>query len=121
METKDWRELIKLTKGSTMTVERVRIVESGIAIEGNFELPALANLSMDDQVFVVAFIRAEGVIKEMERTFGVSYPTIKGRLSRIVGQLQLVENVKTSNKQEIIQTLERGEITVDEAIERLSK
>jgi hypothetical protein len=121
MKTQDWKELTRLTKGSALIVERVRIPESGIVIEGAFELPSLANLSVDDQVFVMAFIRSEGVIKEMERIFGVSYPTIKGRLAKIAGQLQFVENVRVSNKQEVIETLERGEITASEAIERLSK
>lgn len=121
MKTMDWQELTRLTKGCAMVVERVRIPESGIAIEGAFELPALAHLSMDDQVFVMAFVRSEGVIKEMERIFGVSYPTIKNRLSNIARQLQLVETVNISKKQEVIEALERGEITADEAIERLSK
>ena len=69
----------------------------------------------------MAFVRSEGVIKEMERIFGVSYPTIKSRLARISGQLQLVETVPVSRKQEIVDALERGEISATEAIERLSK
>jgi hypothetical protein len=121
MKTKDWQELTRLTKGSKLIVERIRIAESGIAIEGDFELPALTQLSMDDQIFVMAFVRAEGVIKEMERTFGVSYPTIKNRLSNIARQLQFVETVSASQNQEVIEALERGEITANIAIERLSK
>ncbi|MBN1375878.1 MAG: DUF2089 domain-containing protein [Dehalococcoidia bacterium] len=117
----DWQELTRLTKGCEIVVERVRIPESGIAIEGSFELPPLARLSADDQVFVMAFIRAEGVIKEMERAFGVSYPTIKNRLARIIGQLQLVETISTDQQKEVIEALERGEISASEAIERLSK
>ncbi len=121
MKTKDWHELTRLTKGSALVVERVSIQESGIAIEGAFELPALARLPAEDQVFIMAFVRAEGVIKEMERIYGVSYPTIKNRLARIAGQLQFVETVTLTHKQEIIGALERGEISANEAIERLSK
>jgi hypothetical protein len=121
LKTKDWQELARLTQGAPLIVERVRIPESGIAIEGEFELPALARLSPEDQVFVMAFIKAEGVIKEMERVFGVSYPTIKNRLARIAGQLQFVENVIVSQRQEILEALERGEMTAEEAIKRLSK
>jgi hypothetical protein len=69
----------------------------------------------------MAFMRSEGVIKEMERVFGVSYPTIKSRLARISGQLQFVETLPTSKKQEVVDALERGEISAKEAIERLSK
>jgi hypothetical protein len=121
VKAKDWQELTHLTQGAPILIERVRLVDSGIAIEGAFDLPPLARLSAEDQVFVMAFVRAEGSIKEMEKIFGVSYPTIKSRLSRIVGQLQFVENITTSSKQEVIAELERGEINAEEAIERLSK
>ena len=121
MKTKDWQELTRLTQGAPFVIERVRLTDSDIAIEGAFDLPPLARLSAEDQVFVMAFVRSEGTIKEMEKTFGVSYPTIKSRLSRIADQLQFVETVFTPPKHDIIAALERGEITAEEAIERLSK
>src|ERR1700752_356739 len=89
--TRDWKELGRLSDGARMVVERVRLPEQGIAIEGSFELPALAQLSADDQVFVAAFVRSHGSIKEMERLFGVSYPTVKARLNRIAASLEFVE------------------------------
>lgn len=55
-------------------VERVRLANSGITIEGEFELPPLARLTSEEQVFVMVFLRCEGTIKEMEKAFGVSYP-----------------------------------------------
>ena len=45
----------------------------------------------EDQVFVAAFLKSHGSIKEMEQVFGVSYPTVKARLNRIAGQLEFVE------------------------------
>src|ERR1700744_3006266 len=87
----DWQELTKLTRGQPFVVERVRLAGSGVAIEGEFELPQLAQLSVEDQVFVTAFVRCHGSIKEMERIFGVSYPTIKSRLNRIAQSLEFVE------------------------------
>jgi hypothetical protein len=104
-----------------MVIERVRLIDSGIAIEGEFELPPLARLSGEDQVFVMAFMKCDGSIKQMEQTFGISYPTVKSRLSRIASQLQFVENINLPKKEEILASLERGEINAQEAIERLSK
>jgi hypothetical protein len=121
LKISEWQELTRLTQGRALVVERVKIGGSDIAIEGAFELPPLAQLSAEDQVFVMAFVRSEGVIKEMERVFGVSYPTIKSRLARISGKLQLVETVPINQRQEILEALEHGEITANEAIERLSK
>ena len=118
---KEWYELSKLTQGKAMTVERVRLVDSDIAIEGSFNLPSLANLSAEDQVFVMAFVRCHGSIKEMEEMFGISYPTVKNRINRIARQLEFVEIVQISPQEEVVSELERGEISADEAIRRLSK
>src|SRR6187401_3173701 len=87
----DWQALTELTQGRPMVVERVRLTDRDIAIEGAFEPPKLAQLAADDQVFVAAFVRSHGSIKEMEQMFGVSYPTVKARLNRIAAALEFVE------------------------------
>ena len=117
--SKDWLELTQLTQGRPIVVERVRLADKDIAIEGSFELPQLARLDLDDQVFITAFVRSHGSIKEMERIFGVSYPTIKSRLSRIADGLEFVETNPTPSKAEILERLERGEITAEEAIRQM--
>jgi hypothetical protein len=119
--TTEWNELTKMTQGKQLEIERVRVVDSGMAIEGSFKLPPLAGLSAEDQVFVMAFVRCHGSIKEMEGMFGISYPTVKNRLNRIAGQLQFVEIVKINPEREVIDELERGEISAEEAIRRLTE
>ena len=94
-------------------------VLSARGIEGEFELPQLAQLSAEDQVFVTAFVRSHGSIKEMERIFGVSYPTIKARLNRITQSLDFVETDPGPAKTDVIERLRRGEITASEAIAAL--
>ena len=118
-KSSDWQELTQLSQGQPMVVERVRLPEKDIVIEGSFELPDLARLSVDDQVFVTAFVRSHGSIKEMEQVFGVSYPTIKSRLTRIANALHFVETNPTPSKSEVLDRLKRGEITADEAIREL--
>ena len=117
--TSDWQDLLRMAQGAALVVERVRIPEKGIAIEGEFALPELARLSLEDQVFIVAFLRSHGSIKEMEQTFGVSYPTIKARLNRISGQLQFIETDPSPSRAEILDRLKNGEIAADEAIRAL--
>ena len=117
--SKDWLELTQLTQGHRLVVERVRLVDKDIAIEGSFELPQLARLTMDDQVFITAFVRSHGSIKEMERIFGVSYPTIKSRLTRIAGSLEFAETNPNPSKAEILDRLHQGEITAEDAIKEM--
>jgi len=115
----DWQELTRLTRGEPVVVERVRLAARDIVIEGAFELPQLARLNAEDQVFVVAFLRSHGSIKEMEQVFGVSYPTIKARLNRIAGSLEYVETNPAPPRAEVLERLERGEISAAEAIRNL--
>jgi len=117
---KDWQELTRLTQGAPIIVERVRLADSDIAIEGSFELPPLSRLSAENQVFVMAFVRCHGSIKEMEQVFGISYPTVKSRLDRLAQQLEFVETNPLPTQAEVLVRLEQGEITAAEAIERLS-
>src|SRR6186713_2901975 len=112
----DWQSLTELTQGRPIVVERVRLPERGIAIEGAFELPRLAQLSAEDQVFVAAFVRSHGSIKEMEQVFGVSYPTVKARLNRIAATLEFVETDPQPGRAEVLDRLARGEITAEQAI-----
>ena len=115
----DWQELTHLTQGQPVVVERVRLTGKDIVVEGRFELPQLARLSMEDQVFITAFVRSHGSIKEMEQIFGVSYPTIKSRLTRIANSLPFVESNPTPSRTEILDRLQRGEITAQDAIREL--
>ena len=118
-EAKDWQELTKLTQGAPLVVERVRIVGKGVAIEGDFAPPELAQLSAEDQVFVAAFVRSHGSIMEMEQVFGVSYPTVKARLNRIAERLEFVDTSPRPTRSEVLERLQRGEITADEAVREL--
>ena len=117
----DWRDLTDLTHGEAFVVERVRLAGSGAAVEGAFELPQLARLTADDQVFVSAFVHCHGSIKQMEKWFGVSYPTIKNRLKRIAADLEFVEvDAAAAPRHDILDRLERGEITAAEAAAELA-
>lgn len=117
--TRDWQELTRMTRGANLVVERVRLKEEDIVLEGSYELPPLAQLSMEDQIFIAAFIRSHGSIKDMEQLFSISYPTVKNRLNRIAHQLEFVEINPPPSPSEILSRLEQGELSVEEAVERL--
>ena len=115
----DWQDLLRIAQGSPIVIERVRIPEKQIAVEGAFSLPELARLSLEDQVFITAFLRSHGSIKEVEQIFGVSYPTIKSRLNRIAGLLEFVDTNPSPSRAEVLERLKNGEITAAEAIRDL--
>src|SRR5437867_12832440 len=113
----DWQELTKLVGQARFEVDRVRLIDTGVTIEGPFTLPPLAQLPAEDQIFVAAFVRCHGSIKQMEKFFGVSYPTIKNRLNRIGPLLPFVEaepapDAGLASTRDSLLSLGRGDITV---------
>src|SRR5689334_4118204 len=124
MANKDWQTLVRLTGGAPFQIERIRLAADDVAIEGRFDVPPLAQLTADDQIFVAAFVRCHGSIKQMERFFGVSYPTIKNRLNRIGGQLSFVEvepepSADDATADDLLSRIERGEMSARDALTAL--
>ena len=117
----DWQQLTDLTQNKEISVERVRVIESGISIDGNFELPPLAQLSMEDQIFVAAFVKSHGSIKDMEQLYGVSYPSIKNRLNRISKAFDFIDLTPADPAGDVLEDLEKGKISFDQAIRALKE
>ncbi len=102
-----------------MQVRQVHCPQCGLTLDGEFELSALGRLAPEDQVFILNFLRSHGSIKRMEEIYGISYPTVKNRLNAVVGQLDR-DFEAPSTSRAILDELARGEITVAEALRRMS-
>lgn len=87
-------------------------------VRGNFELPVFAVLNPEEEGFLRVFLAARGSIKEVERQLGISYPTVKNRLDGLLNKLGLGSMQAEAKKRrlEIVERLERGEITAQEAV-----
>jgi hypothetical protein len=79
------------------------------------------NLSPDLLMFLRAFLRARGNIKEVERELGISYPTVRKRLDDLLAKVGLEggSGPKRDHRLEVFERLRKGEITVDDAIDSL--
>jgi hypothetical protein len=60
-------------------------------IQGQYELPMLARLSLDDQDFIIEFIKASGSLKEMANLLGLSYPTVRNKLDEVIEHIKDAE------------------------------
>ena len=104
--------------GQPMKITRAHCEACEASLEGDFSVSPLGRLPLEDQIFVVAFLRHHGSIKQMERLFGISYPTVKNRLNAIVRQLDREFDVPTPNTR-VLEELARNEISVEEALRRI--
>ncbi|NLZ76891.1 MAG: DUF2089 domain-containing protein [Spirochaetales bacterium] len=116
-----WQRLLSMTGGKRFLVTEIHIPEEGISIEGSFELPPLARIPIEDQIFIAMFIRTSGSIKQMESIFGISYPTVKSRLNRIAKLLEIgdIEIRTPSRMDDLLTRLEEGAISVADALKEI--
>ena len=101
-----------------LRVNRLACPTCKLSLEGDFETSPLGKLSPDDQAFVIAFVRHHGSLKKMESIFEISYPTVKNRLNAIAAALDK-NFANPSPNLYVLEQLSRGELTVEEALEKL--
>lgn len=66
--------------------------------EDGADRPAwLAVLSSEDLQFLKRFLIASGSLKDLAREYQVSYPTIRGRLDRLIGKVRAAEDPKIAD------------------------
>lgn len=117
----EWQKLMELSGGRKVIIEKVYIPDLDIHLEGHFSMPEIMTLSQEDQIFAARFIKCGGSIKEMEKTFGISYPTVKNRLKRIASALGGAD-IEMEYRQpalSVLDMLEKGEISVEDAVKEL--
>jgi len=108
--------------GNNTEVTRIYCNECDTTIEGHFQLCKFCKLSSDQKYFIDVFIKCRGNIKEVEKELGISYPTVKSRLEDVAGALghkAEPEQYTLSRKKDILDKLNSGEISVEDAVNML--
>ena len=73
----------------------------------------MKNLDDEDMIFIKRFILASGSLKEVAKLYGVTYPTVRVRLNKLIDKIKLAED-KTDND-EFVELIKR--YVIDEDIE----
>ncbi len=94
--------------------------ECDITVQGKFVQSELASLSLTQQEFVKVFLLSQGNIREVEKRLGISYPTVKSRLSEIIKVME-GSNEKEKGIWQLLDAVEEGNISVEEAINSIKK
>lgn len=110
--------------GKEMVITRLKCNSCEITLEGEFLANKLASLNSEEQEFLELFLRTRGNVKEMERILKISYPTVRAKLDSILRSIGLIpvdEEEEKTRTREIIDKLERGEISVQDALKLLDE
>lgn len=108
--------------GKRTITTKVECKSCRTSFEGAFELPKLANLDKASQDFIEKFLVARGNLKELQQQLGLSYPTVRARLDEIVTMLGYPSEEEIGiTKSEVLELLEKGDVTSEEALELIRK
>lgn len=108
--------------GGPMEVTKLSCPACGTELSGTFAPCRFCALEEKHLQFIEVFLRCRGSIKEVERTLGVSYPTVKNMLDAALAALRLDDRPEARRKEErseILSRLSGGEMSVDAALEAL--
>ncbi|MFC5465297.1 DUF2089 domain-containing protein [Lederbergia graminis] len=103
----------------TLKITKLQCSHCQTTIENDFELSKFAALNQEQLYFIEVFLKSRGNIKEVEKELGVSYPTVRGKLNDIISALGYKERKADSEERSVISMLEKGEISVNEALNLL--
>ena len=104
-----------------LSAARLLCPQCGTSVEGNFAIDRLSRLSQPQKQFVISFLKCRGNIKEMEKEYSISYPTVRSRLDEIVTALGESPAKEALSRKDILGMLARREITPEEAQQMLQK
>ncbi len=103
-----------------LTIKTYECKHCGTKIEGDFEIDKFSRLTKEEKDFIELFVMKRGSIKEIEKELNISYPTVRNKLDSVISALGYKVE-KNSSRLEILQMLDRGEISSEEAQRLLNK
>lgn len=113
--------------GGDILVTRIHCRECESIIEGRFYAGSFENLTPQQLGFIETFVRLEGKITRMEDELGLSYPTIRNRLHEVIRAMGYEPggdepaSMSDEDRRRILESLERGDISYQEAMHKLSE
>ena len=115
--------------GGQLEVKELHCSGCGTEYRGRFEICDICRLPQDQIDFIKVFIKNQGNIKGVEKDLNISYPTVKNKLAQVIQalgfdiEIELAEDEKELERErnKILEQLEKGELSSDEALSLLNK
>ena len=107
--------------GEELQVTRLSCNNCHTTIEGSFSACRFCRLTNEQKNFLEVFVKNRGNIKEIEKELGISYPTVRNRMEDLIEALGYKPKYSEPkiNQKEILEKLNNGEISSEEAIRLL--
>lgn len=107
-----------------LSITRFHCRNCDTMIEGHFDIGRFGRLTPEQTDFLEIFVRCEGKLSRMEPELGMSYPTLRARLTEIISSLGFPVGPETKlisdeERHKILDDLASGKLTSEEAMHLL--
>lgn len=115
-----------------LSIAEVTCDACGTQVRSRYSRCPFCSLTEDQQTFLLLFVRSRGNLKDLEKTLGVSYPTVRAKLDDIVERLAppavtatpapaSAPATLTDPRQAVLAKVQAGELSPAEALAWLSR
>ena len=109
---------------SPLTIAELRCRGCGTSLRGEFALSRcpFCALPPEQLKFLELFLRCRGNLRDVERSLGLSYPTVRARLDTLLSTLGFATAESadpTDQRREILEALNAGRLSAAEAIREI--
>lgn len=111
---------------SSLTLKALGCESCGCEVRGPISLSPLAKLNDEMTHFLMVFVHCGGKISDVEKALGISYPTVKAKLSKLQSLLspdqEKEQDTLSSSQKKIMDVLsafEAGEVGYEEMVEKI--
>jgi hypothetical protein len=117
---------------SPLSITELFCGDCGTTLKGDFPASqcVYGTLPEDQSNFLELFLRCRGNLRDVERSLGLSYPTVRARLDQVLSTLGFAEEGAESasetspeemieRRREILQDLDKGQLSPEEAVQLL--
>jgi hypothetical protein len=102
-----------------LLLTRLSCASCSTELSGKFDSCEFCSLTGEDRQMLKVFLGSRGNMKELERHLGVSYPTARSRFDALLVKLGIDRPSGPPANLEMLESLARGELSVDAALEQL--
>lgn len=107
------------TCGSGLEIRELSCPTCDTIVRGRWAPSPFSRLNADQQTFLSIFVRSRGNLSDVERTLGVSYPTVRAKLEEVIAALEEPASEPAeppSERAAILERIASGELPVDEGM-----
>ena len=108
---------------SNLTITELHCDACGTQVRSRYRPCPFCALTEDQQTFLLLFLRSRGNLKDLEKTLGISYPTVRAKLDELIEALPAVLPASAGSpltrRRAILDQLQTGALTAVQALELL--